>query len=95
MMKKQVSARSEVSFIGGSYAQAPVALTSTTNFQNVTLTYATPGDLSAGDTVTVRIWRVYEAAGTLRVGTPGQAAGADSTSDLRVYSARFAYTVEW
>ena len=69
------------------YDQTPVALTSTTNFQNVTLTYATPGDITAGDTVTVRIWRVYEALAS--------STGRNATSDLRVFSVAFQYTVEW
>lgn len=79
------------------YDQVPIALSSTTNFQNVTLTYGTPADISAGDTVTVRIWRRYEDLGVDGISspTPGDNVGANATSDLRVYSVNFQYTVEW
>lgn len=69
------------------YDQTPVALDSDTNFQAVTLTYATPAAIEPGDTVTIRIWRVYEAAGS--------ATGRDATSDLRVYGVAFRYLVQW
>lgn len=69
------------------YDQTPVALASNALMDAVTLTYATPADLQAGDIVTVRIWRVYEAKGS--------ATGRDATSDLRVYGVSFKYIAMW
>lgn len=69
------------------YDQTPVTLTSDTNMQAVTLTYATAADILAGDLITLRIWRVYEAAQSTT--------GRDATSDLRVYDATFRYTVQY
>lgn len=70
------------------YNQTPVGLTaSTAAMQSVTLTYATPGDIVAGDIVTLRLWRVYEAVQT--------STGRDATSDLRVYDVAFRYLASW
>jgi len=69
------------------YDQTPVTLDADVNFQAVTLTYATPTDITAGDTITLRIWRVYEAVQS--------STGRDATSDLRLYSARFRYIAQW
>lgn len=70
------------------YDQTPVALTANVNMQDVTLTYSTSTDITAGDSVTVRIWRVMEAT---KAGTTGR----NSTSDLRVYDVAFKYIAQW
>ena len=69
------------------YDQTPVTLAANTTIQDVTLTYATAADILAGDIVTVRIWRVYEALAS--------ATGRNATADLRVYAAAFRYTVQY
>jgi hypothetical protein len=70
-----------------------VALTSTTNLQNVRLTYATPADFVAGDIVTIRIWREWGALVTDKTHpTADTTYRADATSDLYVFNVVFQYT---
>ncbi len=63
------------------YDQTPVSMSLDTNIQEVTLTYATPTDIQAGDLVTLRVW-------------PARG-GSYGTPDLYVYGVSFRYTAEW
>lgn len=81
------------------YDQAPVAVgtasSPNTKWHDVTLTYATPGDIAAGDTVTVRIWRNYTTTTTTVPTGRVIATDGTATQDLYVISAAFRYLANW
>ena len=69
------------------YDQTPVTLSGTTNVQDITLTYATPTDISAGDLITLRIWPAREAGNS--------STGRNATSNFYVFGVAFRYTAQW
>ena len=76
------------------YGQQPIvigntsksALTTASLIEQITLTYATPSGISAGDMITLRLWPTY---------TSGGSSAYSATQAVRIYGASFKYLAQW